>query len=70
MSTTYTTKQGDTWDGVAYSQLGSTSYTHLLLWENLEHIRVHSFGSGVVLSLPEIPTSGFSVLPPWKEVVS
>ena len=24
---TYTTKQGDMWDSIAYSQLGSTGYT-------------------------------------------
>lgn len=63
---TYTTKSGDMWDSIAYSQLGSTSYTNLLINENLQHKDIYLFPSGVVLTLPKIEKPINSLLPPWK----
>lgn len=63
---TYVTKSGDMWDLIAYQQLGSTSYTGLLINANLEHRDIYLFPSGVVLKLPEIETPINSLLPPWK----
>lgn len=63
---TYTTKSGDMWDLIAYRQLGSASYTDLLINANLEHKDTYLFPSGVVLTLPEIETPINSLLPPWK----
>lgn len=63
---TYTTKSGDMWDSIAYRQLGSTSYTDLLINANLQHRDTYLFPSGVVLTLPEISTPVNSKLPPWK----
>lgn len=64
---TYTTVQGDMWDSIAYSQLGSTNYTNLLMEANLKHRETFTFPAGVVLTLPDIPdTPAASTLPPWK----
>ena len=38
MAATYKTTQGDTWDMIAYKQLGSTNYTDQLICANLEHV--------------------------------
>ncbi len=62
----YTTKSGDMWDLIAYTQLGSTSYTNLLINLNMEYRDTCLFPSGVVLTLPEIKTRVNNLLPPWK----
>lgn len=63
---TYTTKNGDMWDSIAYAQLGSTSYTDLLINANLQHKGTYLFPSGVVLTLPEVEKPINNLLPPWK----
>ena len=63
---TYITKSGDMWDSIAYAQLGSTSYTDLLINANLEYRDIYLFPSGVALTLPEITAPVNSLLPPWK----
>ena len=63
---TYTTKQGDTWDMIAYSQLGSTGYTDRLMEANKEHIGTFLFPAGAALRLPEIEVEAADSLPPWK----
>lgn len=62
----YTTIQGDTWDLIAYQQLGSTDYTDQLISENPEHLGTFLFPAGVVLRLPEIEEKPDTDLPPWK----
>lgn len=66
---TYTTKQGDMWDKIAYEQLGDTAYTDLLIRENMDYREYFIFPAGVKLTLPEITTTTSSVLPPWKQSV-
>lgn len=64
---TYTTIQGDTWDMIAYRQLGSSDYTDRLTCSNLEHVGTLLFPAGITLRLPEIETKKTgSNLPPWK----
>lgn len=64
---TYRTIQGDTWDMIAYKQLGSTNYTDRLISANPEYIGVLIFPAGVTLRLPEIETGTVEDnLPPWK----
>ncbi|WP_409969621.1 tail protein X [Bengtsoniella intestinalis] len=65
---TYTTKQGDMWDSIAYNQLGSVSYTDKLMLKNLAYRHYYTFPAGVVLTLPEVSTTTSSTLPPWKQV--
>ncbi len=62
----YTTKQGDTWDMIAYQQLGSTDCTDRLISANLEHVGTFLFPAGVTLRLPEIAEKTSGSLPPWK----
>lgn len=64
---TYTTKQGDMWDSIAYSQMGSCSYTDKLIQHNQEHHSVFVFPAGVVLQIPEVDTEEHADLPPWRE---
>ena len=66
MVNTYTTIQGDTWDMIAYKQLGSTDYMDQLISANLEHVGKLLFPAGVTLRLPEITETASGNLPPWK----
>lgn len=65
---TYTTKQGDMWDNIAYTQLGSCDYTGTLLAINSKYVSTYVFPSGIELELPgeglEETTSNNA--PPWK----
>lgn len=65
---TYTTKQGDMWDAIAYTQLGSVSYTDKLMNLNQQYREYYTFPAGVVLHLPEISSDLVSTMPPWKQV--
>ena len=60
------TVQGDTWDAIAYRELGSTDYTDQLIGANLEHVGKLLFPAGVTLRLPEIEEKTSENLPPWK----
>ncbi len=53
MSRTYTTAQGDMWDSIAYSQLGSTNYTDRLMNLNRQYREYYTFPAGIALILPE-----------------
>nr|DAE24152.1 MAG TPA: tail protein [Caudovirales sp. ctNZz8] len=50
---TYTTKQGDMWDAIAYRQCGSTNYTDRLMQLNMKYCGLFTFPAGIVLVLPE-----------------
>ncbi len=69
MSKTYTTVQGDTWDGIAYKILGDETHLTALMNLNFKYREYVIFPSGIVLTLPEIEVSTVSYkekLPPWK----
>lgn len=68
MGKTYTTVQGDMWDGIAYRQLGSTAYTGRLMAANQQYRDYYIFPAGIVLELPEIEQAAKPAdnLPPWK----
>lgn len=63
---TYTTTQGDMWDRIAYSQLGSVSHTDKLMNANLQYREYYIFPAGITLVLPEIKIETGTLLPPWK----
>lgn len=63
---TYTTIQGDMWDSIAYSQMGSTSYTGRLMQLNPKYREYYTFPAGCVLTLPEEEDVISDALPPWK----
>lgn len=71
MSRIYTTVQGDMWDSIAYSQLGSTTHTDSLIAANPAYRNIYSFPAGIQLILPDLddvrqPSDN---LPPWKEAL-
>lgn len=66
---TYTTKQGDQWDTIAFQQLGSTDYTGALMAVNGRYLSFYIFPAGITLALPEIAEriDLSDDLPPWKQ---
>lgn len=66
MSKTYTTKSGDVWDLIAYSELGSCNYVTDLINANRRYASIAIFPAGIVLTLPEVDLNKTSTLPPWK----
>lgn len=63
---TYTTISGDTFDSIAYSQLGDERYLDLLILANPLHAYTVRFSAGVELTIPAVPTPDTAPnLPPW-----
>lgn len=64
----YTTKSGDTWDGIAKTVYGDELKADVLMAANRNHVETYVFDSGVVLVTPEIETKAAENenLPPWK----
>ena len=54
MKRTYTTVQGDMWDGIACKTLGDGKYTDRLIAANPAYGEIVRFPAGIVLTLPEI----------------
>lgn len=67
MEKTYTTKQGDAWDAIAYQVYGDEKYTGWLMQNNFPLLDTFVFPAGVVLQTPE-PTEGDELtnLPIWR----
>lgn len=65
---TYTTIQGDMWDSISFSQLGSVSYTDALMRLNPQYLGYYTFPAGIVLKLPDATEAVNDTLPPWKQV--
>lgn len=64
---TYTTIQGDCWDGIAYKLYGSTSYVGYLMAANLPLLDTFVFEAGVVLQAPDLPQLPQTTkLPTWR----
>jgi len=67
LADTYTTRSGDTWDLIAYEQLGACNYVNLLIEANPKYVNTAIFSAGAVLALPEITTENRTEnLPPWR----
>lgn len=63
---TYTTKQGDMWDSIAYTQCGSSACTMELMELNPQYHGTYIFPAGCVLQLPEDGIPDVAEKPPWK----
>ena len=63
----YRTKAGDTWDSIAYEQLGSEKYMGLLMEANPELIAYVVFDSGVSIQIPEVPKEDVADSALWKD---
>lgn len=68
MANTYSTLQGDTWDLIAWRVYGSSSYTHVLIQANVEHVETYVFGPDVRLVVPDITPAEAAQAntPPWR----
>ena len=67
MPKTYKTVSGDTWDLIAFRQLGSCDYTEVLINANRNHIDKFIFRAGVELIIPDIEIEQKKTsLPPWR----
>ncbi len=66
MSKTYTTVQGDMWDKIAFSQLGSSQHLDILINANRKYREYYIFPSGIRLNIPDVPQISDSLAPPWK----
>lgn len=66
MSKTYITQQGDTWDLIAYREMGNEKYMVRLMEANPDHRETVIFSAGIKLVIPKIDTPIPSTLPPWK----
>lgn len=67
MEHSYTTKQGDAWDAIAFRVYGDVCHTAWLMQHNFLHLDTFVFDAGVVLQVPELPQeSQMSHLPIWR----
>ena len=65
---TYTTKNGDTFDLIAYQQLGSCQYVEKLINANRQFVDVYIFDAGVELVIPDIDDEKKTKkLPAWRQ---
>lgn len=64
---TYRTIAGDTFDFIAFKELGSERYVETLLNANRRYVSTVIFKAGVELELPTITEEvKVSKLPPWR----
>lgn len=63
---TTTTRLGDTFDTVAFRELGSCRHTEKLINANRAHVDTVIFKAGVELELPDVTNERKLKLPPWR----
>ena len=67
MAKTYTTRQGDAWDAIAYRVYGDVRFTGWLMQNNYQHLETFVFGAGVVLQIPDPPEDApDNAVPIWR----
>lgn len=66
MAATYETKQGDTWDLMAYDLYGDEKYMRYLMEANLPLLDIMIFSSGVRIYVPDLPEETDEDLPFWR----
>lgn len=70
MENTYTTKQGDAWDKIAFEVYGDEAYTAWLMENNFPLLDIFVFDAGVVLQTPPPPEKmAANDLPIWRSEV-
>lgn len=71
MPETYTTKQGDTFESIAWFQMGDSNRMTDIIRENREYMETAIFEAGVVLTLPDMESGAVSgtdsTTPPWRK---
>lgn len=66
MASTYETKQGDTWDLMAYDLYGDEKYMRYLMEANLPLLDIMVFSSGAKVYVPDLPEETDEDLPFWR----
>lgn len=66
MAKTYTTIQGDMWDGIAKKMYGTEQAINILLEANQQHNNTVIFSAGVELTVPDYEPPRVELLPPWR----
>ena len=66
MPKTYSTVQGDCWDGIAKRLYGTEAAMNVLLEANQDYNDITVFSAGVVLTVPEYEAPRTNLLPPWR----
>lgn len=66
MNKTYTTIQGDMWDGIAKKLYGTEAAMNVLLRANQQYSSTIVFNSGIELAVPEYVAPKTELLPPWR----
>lgn len=66
MASTYMTKQGDTWDLMAYDLYGSEKYMRYLLEANWPLLDTLVFSSGTRIIVPDLPEEADEDKPFWR----
>ncbi len=63
----YTTKSGDTWDGIAFALYGDEQRAETLINANTTYIDMVIFPGGIDLQVPEAKElPDLQKLPPWR----
>jgi hypothetical protein len=65
MANTYITVQGDTWDKIALTTLGSEYLLPILLEANKQHRKIVIFSGGLSITVPEVDTAIVTDRPEW-----
>ncbi len=66
MASTYMTKQGDTWDLMAYDLYGNEKYMRYLLEANWPLLDTLVFSSGTLIYVPDLPEETDEDKPFWR----
>nr|DAX94782.1 MAG TPA: baseplate wedge protein [Caudoviricetes sp.] len=67
MANTYTTRQGDAWDAIAFRVYGDEKYTGWLMQNNFPLLDTFVFGQGVVLQTPPpLEDDETAYMPIWR----
>ena len=67
MAATYTTKQGQTWDGIALEVYGSEIYADFLMKSNWPLLDILVFSAGTVLNTPDLVEEISGDQLPWTD---
>lgn len=64
----YVTQKGDTWDSIAFDQMGDEMYMSDLMRYNPDYTDTLVFDAGVTINIPELDADSDTdeSLPPWR----
>lgn len=68
MANTAITVQGQAWDQVALTRLGSEKQMNAIVDANKDNLDVLLFEGGITLDIPDVPRIANHSLPPWEKM--